>query len=522
MGAYRPKHPRHTRWGGLRAPNPIHHLAIRPDPVYPRAGPSLQSPVMSDQSARQLSPFLEANPTLIGLATFVLGIIVTIWMTRFAGYSLRETLEDPASRAALISDYRKPGAEAYFGAISHVLTFADRVYGARLISWQSFGRCLTLAYIYPLLAALFGWFMFNAGSLGSLDLFSQDLKWPIRALVAGGLVISWAIAGYGASKAGAFSDWVFDWVDRFRHHSGSRPSIRSNALRVTADLVAVVGVFLGVLTAGFAFVGAFVVAVSASVAIVGTAAVSGDSAVAIAFVIAGAFAVAFASAIAVTFVIAVILVFAFSFAGANPDLRNLALLLVFAFVLLPLLNAIADTLSVAITRKFLGHLKSTSGARPGLRRILAHLALDLLLALGCLVLLLLSLRYGLDLWRWLSPDTLPFDWRDYIQTIQSGDWGHGTALYLMVFTTLIPTLVHVIAGLGAVLTHRSRMLSRVADALTRAPDTLSKIEINRLVAQVRNAHFYYGTLATCLVIGGDWILWRIVGEISTRLPFSLF
>ena len=468
---------------------------------------------MSDHSAQQLAPILEANPTLIGLATFVLGIIVTIWTTRFAGYSLRETLEDPASRSSLIANYRKPDSEAYFQAVTRVLTFAEDFYGTRLISWQSFGRCLTLAYLYPMLAALLGWVIYNAGSPGGLDLFSQDLTGPTRALVAGGLLISFPISAFLATKARAFAEWALERVDRALPSSVPRTSFLSKALRATANFG--VGAFVS------AFAGAFLIAFAVALAVAGASAFAVGFAITFAF--AGAFAVAFvgafAGALAIAYTVALAGASAFAGAGTDPELLFTALLLVFVFTLLPLLNAIADTLSVAITRKFLGHLKR-SGTRPGLRRILVHLALDILLALGCLVLLLISLRLCLDLWGRLSPDTLPFDWRVYIDTIQD-DWRHGTALYLMVFTTLIPTLVHVIAGLGAVLTHRSRMLDRVADTLVTAPDTLSKAEINRLVAQVRNAHFFHGTLATMLVIGGFWILWRVVGEVLTRLPFLL-
>ena len=88
--------------------------------------------------------------------------------------------------------------------------------------------------------------------------------------------------------------------------------------------------------------------------------------------------------------------------------------------------------------------------------------MDLLWAAICLSALLLSLIGLLEIWAWLLPNTLTFSWSGYLQTIQA-DPNSGKALYLMIGTTLIPTIVHVVASLGAIVTQKSHLLNKVAD-----------------------------------------------------------
>ena len=95
----------------------------------------------------------------------------------------------------------------------------------------------------------------------------------------------------------------------------------------------------------------------------------------------------------------------------------------------------------------------------------------------------------LEFWAWLSPDSLLFDWRAYWAETRA-DPSQGTMLYLMLVTTLIPTILHVVAGLGAVVVQRGHWLDRVADELEAAEDPLSVSAINRLTARVRNAQFF--------------------------------
>ncbi|MEJ6389751.1 hypothetical protein V8J83_09570 [Gymnodinialimonas sp. 2307UL20-7] len=64
----------------------------------------------------------------------------------------------------------------------------------------------------------------------------------------------------------------------------------------------------------------------------------------------------------------------------------------------------------------------------------------------------------------------------------------GTALYMMVTITLLPTFVHLIAGLGAMFSYRSRALAAQADILADNRETgaeLTVIERGDMVGRAR-------------------------------------
>lgn len=142
-----------------------------------------------------------------------------------------------------------------------------------------------------------------------------------------------------------------------------------------------------------------------------------------------------------------------------------------------------------------------------------------MVALACLALLLGSILGGLDIWARLSPASLPFDWRLYRDTIRA-DPSAGWALYLMVLTTLLPTAIHVVAGLGALLTHKSRLRRRVADrlqaALTVSADLIVR-ERGELVSQIHRASLWgYGAalfVTVPLTLAVLFVILRLIGGV---------
>ncbi|PWK57324.1 hypothetical protein C7455_11251 [Roseicyclus mahoneyensis] len=344
-------------------------------------------------------------------------------------------------------------------AIAEVLALADAVYGPRPLSWRAFDRCLLLALFYPLIAVVLGWALFNTHSPAGLTLFVDEPRLLPRIGRAIALVFAMAVAAWVVANAQRFADFVVDRVFGPPENSPARPGFLSKAGRAGVDLVAV--------AVAFAFAVAFAVAVAVAVAV------------------AFAFAVAFAVAVA----------FAFAFAVFNDDTATAAfVLLLYAF--LPLLNAVADWVSLAITRSFLrGHGR---GPRPALAVIGVRAVADLALALVCLGVLLAAIALGLDLWGRISPATLPFTAATYMAEIRA-DPTRGMALYLMVATTLLPTFVHVLLGLGAVLSHRGHMLSDAAlvlEAKLASGAALTVIERADMVGHVRRARWAgYGAAA---------------------------
>jgi len=217
-------------------------------------------------------------------------------------------------------------------------------------------------------------------------------------------------------------------------------------------------------------------------------------AAAVAFVAANPFAIAIVGAIAVAVVGAVAIAFAVT---GDPEAASILICL---YVILPTFNALMDFLSIAATRWF---LRRVTKKRPSAGTILLGVCGDLIVAAACFSLLLGSLVCALEAWGQLSPATVPFDWRAYWEALEQ-DKAQGIALYVMIGTTLLPTIIHVAAGLGAILTHKRRQLRSVARAL-EAQITLGvpfpAIEQDAHVAQIRRATFWgYGSAALGVVL----------------------
>ncbi|MEO1343301.1 MAG: hypothetical protein AAFV74_04000 [Pseudomonadota bacterium] len=141
---------------------------------------------------------------------------------------------------------------------------------------------------------------------------------------------------------------------------------------------------------------------------------------------AGAFAVAVAFAGAVAFAVFSAIL------GGTDDATAIA----FFFLLLPAANALADWVSVSATRKL---LQVSLDHRHGAGALIAFMAFDLLIGIGCLMILLAGLVGLLELWEMFA--TPPLDWVAYWRAAQV-DRSAGIALWVMCFTTLLPTLIH--------------------------------------------------------------------------------
>ena len=161
-----------------------------------------------------------ANLTLLQMilahwdqVAWVLGALsaaVAAFASYFSGYSLKQRLADRYSWPALITRYTTTGGAGYFSAIKSVLRGAKWLYGPRAISLETYGRCLTIAAFYPILAVLVGWVLFNIGTLGAFPLFDPVDGFWSRLLRALGLVASWIIAFAIAANAENFSNFLVD------------------------------------------------------------------------------------------------------------------------------------------------------------------------------------------------------------------------------------------------------------------------------------------------------------------------
>lgn len=400
-------------------------------------------------------------------------------------------LTDPASRQSLIKELRSGWSFAYLKAIRDVLNSADNFWGPAR-SFAAFDKCLMLAFLYPLVAVVISWAISNQHSPAGFLLF-QDIANPAERGIR--VLVFVAIFLLGMWLASKFDDIVAA-VEDLVFKPGSDGSQSPTRLKRSASIATefIVGLTVVVVAAAIAGGGYFFT--------IGFE--SGPNTILFAYGVAIALGVGAVGAVFIAVGVAVALGWFFS----DSQVGSSAFLF---FALFPILNAIADFASLAVTRSFLRQVKVTSG----LLVLVGKLVLDLVWALICLGLLLGLMAATLDLWAWISPATVPIDRHAYWQAIEDDPW-QGFAVYLMIFTTLLPTMFHVAAGLGAVITHRSRRMAQVASTLeSKGAEPLSQLETLKIKRKIRGAIAYGRWMGWSLTLGmtaalGAGIIWVLV------------
>ncbi|MEM8554542.1 MAG: hypothetical protein AAGF71_06895 [Pseudomonadota bacterium] len=456
---------------------------------------------------------------LAGLGAFgaLILALATAGLAYFSGYQLKHKLEDRNSWDALLKAYRPKSQTGYFTGVERVLSFAQWFYGPKALSFNAFARCLQLAYAYPLLAALIGWVLFNTTTLGGMEVFEPIDRGFERAWRAGVVVMGCAVLVCVMLQIDNIEQFFVDVANRGIDWSSTRTGLWAQSVRVLSRVLrAVAGAVAVAFAVAFAGAVAFAVAVAVAVAVAFAGAVAGAVAVAFAFAVAVAFA--FAVAVAVVF-------------GET----EFAALWAFWLLLLPFLNALADMVSLAITRGFLTRMLAQKD-RFGFGRILVQVVLDLFLAFACLTALLVSLGVALEFWAWASPTTIPFDWRLYLRTVWD-DPTHGTAIYMIIATTLIPTIVHLTAGLCGAYTRPALNLqpavARLERAHAEAPDFpdghtedqlnvyLSRADRHDIVRDVRRWRLWSGLMQILIALAVVFVvvqLWLVTQVFIANLP----
>jgi hypothetical protein len=124
------------------------------------------------------------------------------------------------------------------------------------------------------------------------------------------------------------------------------------------------------------------------------------------------------------------------------------ILIIFLFLLIPLINAVLDWLSWMTTRWLLGRLQRNPGWLA-----LGHIGLDALAAISFLLAIMwllpaaLTAANGLLIWL----DWPTFHWRHLMDFVWNDPLGRGLMITGMLVTTLIPTALHLVAALTSLL-----------------------------------------------------------------------
>jgi hypothetical protein len=154
--------------------------------------------------------WIKENAALSGFLALLIAVAVPLlsWAAaRFGSLSMREKLEGRASWDTLIAQFSGTARDADFGALDRMPGLAERVYGPRPSSSEAFGRCLSSAFAYPVLALLIGWVLFNAGDVGGMPFLPASDDWFDRVWRGVATILAGSLAGWVALNAERFSDF---------------------------------------------------------------------------------------------------------------------------------------------------------------------------------------------------------------------------------------------------------------------------------------------------------------------------
>ncbi len=272
----------------------------------------------------------------------------------------------------------------------------NKLFHTSMSPWtqKSFFFCLRMALIYPIIALLLGWFFGATGNLGDI-IFLPSTSIFRRLLFM--LLIS--IMSYSFYQSMNKSGWRFlQWY--------------------FAGTVALA--IAGALGGPFGFVGAF--------------------AFGSAFAVAGAFAVVAAVAVVATV------------AGAAANTWIFGTTILFFMTILPLLNGPLDWLSLGLTR---GLLQAIGEKRHKGARALGWAFLDLIVALLLMVAVSVILVAGIGVFNLATLKLFgrsAVDLPQILAALRANPWSIDQLwVYFMVFSTLLPTLLHAFIALMALI-----------------------------------------------------------------------
>jgi hypothetical protein len=403
----------------------------------------------TNMGADAASGFAWVETLIIPVAIAVIILVVTrIYDAYFTKNALRVELRNTETWQSRIAALECGRHAAYLAVIARISSFAQRVWGP-IFSWRALGVSYVIAFFYPIFFLLFDWLIFGHLNLAGLPISDARTPWQTRALTVSSLVIYCFILAIYMNNVTPI---------RIKLMRGMRYLFR-------LFLPAIFGRFFSKFSnVGYklTFAFAFLTTVAVATVFIFTSAgvVVGDLSLEVIsagfLALLAVFSVSFFAAFSVGI---------FVITGArlitDPSVGNSAVFLLIS--MLPLLNAMTDFPSYAATRWFFG--KITQGENT-LRQILWGVAFDVMIGVLCFVALLAMLYFGLSLWKGYSPTTLALDPDLYLQRIrEDGVFQAGFLLVLLGFTTLLPTLTHVVFGLRAVFVQGSRYSAQAAQLL---------------------------------------------------------
>jgi hypothetical protein len=236
------------------------------------------------------------------------------------------------------------------------------------------------------------------------------------------------------------------------------------------------------------------------------------------FAFALAFTVAFAFAGMWAFLVALVLVTIIALTMA----KEFAFFLLLFFVILPVLNAVMDWISWAVTRFHLGFIERASPGIPGGLIVATALIFDLAAALLFMVALAALIPIGLELADLLlslfGRDS--FDWRSAAAQAVRSPWDEGLFVTGMLLTPLVPTIATLTTGFASLVVPYTPGAAAAQHAISDHPDaTPTAEEVSRVEGTVRLSRLWYAP-ALLIAVGIFLAIWAIVD--ATGIPVAGF
>ena len=368
---------------------------------------------------------------------------ILLWLLPFPSGAVRAQLASAEEREELRARLgAAPLFERYRLTIRRFQTWLDRWFGPAF-SIQSFERCVAIAFVFPVGLFLLASLLYGYKN-GQIDTVALAL------FLVGAVVVS------------IFVRWLFHTI----YWSAQNAWGRIGGDPELADIIA--RILLGAFAVVFAFAIAFAVASS----VAGTFADFGTVAFAIlgGFAFALAFAVAFAIAGTWAFAIALILVTGIALTIA----KQFAFFLLLFFVILPLLNAMMDWASWAVTRYILVPVENAPDGVLGAAMVVSLIVLDVAAGLFFVVALAAIIPVGLELVDLLLSvfGRETFNWRALAERTVRAPWDEGLFVTGMLLTPLVPSIANITLGLTAMLVPLTPGSWQAVQALSNPDDAL--------------------------------------------------
>ncbi len=421
----------------------------------------------------------------------ILFTTILLWLLPFPSGSVRAQLENVADRVDLRA---RLGAEPPFARYR----MAVRRFGAWLQQWfgppwsaQAFERCVAIAFVFPVAlfltaSVLYG---YKHGSISSGELL---------LFLFGVVMVSIIVR--------TVSHLIYWLVQRMWRTVGGDNELAEIISRILLGAFAVV----------FAFAISFAVASSLAgqFSDIGTVvfAILGGFAFAFAFALAFAIAGIWALGIALVIVTALALTMA----------KQFAFFLLLFFVILPVLNALMDWVSWAVTRYLLAWLQQAPDGPSGVAMVGVILIVNIGAAIAFMFVLAVLLPIGLE-----TADLMlslfgrqAFDWRDVAVQAVGAPWDEGLFVTGMLLTPLAPSIANMTISLAALAAPHSRGASGALHAISDHPDAApADAEVRMAVHAVYMARLWYlpALAASLTVYVGVWAVFYF-----SQLPVAKF